>query len=156
MYLYLIQHGEAKSKEEDPQRGLNDTGIANAKKSAAFLKSRQVKISSILHSGKKRAEQTAAIIAEALEKTVPLDLFEEMAPNSDIALVKKEITQSGQEAVALVGHLPHLSRLASVLLTGNPDRELIAFRNAGIVCLYGEGRSWEVEWMIVPALLGDY
>ena len=55
------------------------------------------------------------------------------------------------EDIMLVGHLPHLSKLSSLLLTGNEDLEIIEFIMAGIVCLERDksGR-WTVRWMITP------
>jgi phosphohistidine phosphatase len=53
----------------------------------------------------------------------------------------------------LVGHLPHLSRLASLLLVDDPGREIVAFRMGGIVCCgHGEGR-WRLKWMLTPELI---
>lgn len=153
MVLYLIQHGEAKSKEEDPLRPLSDTGTNNVKKAAAFLESRNIDVDIILHSGKKRAEQTAEIIAGALGKHIPLNVFEEMAPNSDVSHAIREISQTRHEAVMLAGHMPHLSRLASALLMNNPDRGVIAFRNAGIVCLKNDTGNWQLEWMMIPSMM---
>lgn len=153
MFLYLIQHGEAKSKEEDPERPLTDRGAANAKKSALFFKSLQKEIDAIWHSGKKRAEQTAEIMAEALGADDRIETCGGMAPNDDISTMKEKIETSGVDCILLVGHLPHLSRLASDLLTGNQEREVIHFRNAGIVCLFREERDWVLAWMVTPDIL---
>jgi phosphohistidine phosphatase len=53
----------------------------------------------------------------------------------------------------LVGHLPHLSRLAALLLAGDPERETVAFRNAGVVCLEGQGGRFAVRWILTPELV---
>jgi phosphohistidine phosphatase len=37
MKLYLVQHGKAKSKEEDPDRPLSMDGLEETKKVASFL-----------------------------------------------------------------------------------------------------------------------
>lgn len=161
MYLYLIRHGEAKSKEEDPERGLTDIGAANARKAGIFLKKVLLKDKhvSIWHSGKKRAEQTAQIAAEALKHDVPVEIREGLAPEDDISIIKKEIETLRLDALVIVGHLPHLSRLASALLTGDQEREIIHFRNVCIVCLavegQGEFRGWTLEWMVVPDLINN-
>jgi phosphohistidine phosphatase len=58
------------------------------------------------------------------------------------------------EDVMLVGHMPHMSRLASLLLTGDPSPGPVHFRNAGIVCLVRDpGGHWGIEWVITPYLL---
>ena len=38
MRLYLVQHGQSKSEEEDPQRRLTDKGIGEVQKVADFLR----------------------------------------------------------------------------------------------------------------------
>ena len=154
MYLYLIQHGEAKSSEEDPERPLTDAGAANAKKTAAFFKKLKKKIDAIWHSDEKRAMQTAEILAHVLGAKDCLEkLADGMAPKDDIAAIKKKIEKSDRDSIALVGHLPHLSRLASDLLTGNQYREVVHFKNAGIVCLSNENEYWQLEWIVIPDII---
>ncbi|RLD16037.1 MAG: phosphohistidine phosphatase SixA, partial [Caldiserica bacterium] len=65
MRIYLVQHAEAKPKEEDPERPLTEKGVLNAKKVAEFLKGK-IKPSCIYHSDKLRAKQTAKIFSEIL------------------------------------------------------------------------------------------
>jgi len=60
--------------------------------------------------------------------------------------------EAAQETLMLVGHLPHLSRLASALLVGDPGREVIQFRMGAIVCLSRIEGSWVVKWILTPEL----
>ena len=54
----------------------------------------------------------------------------------------------------IVGHLPFLGRLAALLLTGNADKEVVAFQFGCVVCLNGDDEvRWKLEWMMVPKLL---
>lgn len=54
----------------------------------------------------------------------------------------------------IVAHLPFLSKLASLLLTGSESASTVAFKQGGIVCLERfEGQRWQVDWMIIPELL---
>jgi phosphohistidine phosphatase len=154
MELYLIQHGEAKSKQEDPERPLTGKGAENIKKTARFFKQSKG-IDLIWHSGKKRAEQTAEILGETLGTGIHVEICEGLAPNDDISIIKEKIETAEQNSIALVGHLPHLSRLASELLTGNQEMEIIRFKNAGIVCLLGEIQDWELEWMVTPDIIKE-
>jgi phosphohistidine phosphatase len=55
--------------------------------------------------------------------------------------------------VLIVGHLPHLERLASILITGNPDLRPIAIQNGGVVCMSKDHAGWCICWAIVPELL---
>ena len=153
MEIYLIQHGEAKSKEEDPERPLSDLGSANIKKTAAFFKKLDKKIDAIWHSGLKRAEQTAEILADSLGLDSPLKKYKGLTPNDDISIIKKDIESANLQAIALVGHLPHLSRLASDLLTDDEDQPIIQFKNAGIVSLSQENEDWIIRWIITPDII---
>ena len=63
MRLYLVQHGQAKSEELDPQRGLTEQGVQDVERLAAFLKPLSLAVQVVWHSGKTRAAQTAEILA---------------------------------------------------------------------------------------------
>jgi phosphohistidine phosphatase len=53
----------------------------------------------------------------------------------------------------LVGHLPFLEKLASVLLCGNEDAKLVLFRYGAIVCLeQKEDKAWAVLWVLTPEM----
>ena len=66
MRIYLIQHGESKSEEEDPQRRLTDKGIGEVQKVADFLRPLKFAVDAVWHSGKARAQQTGGPLAEAV------------------------------------------------------------------------------------------
>ena len=66
MLLYLVQHGEAKSEEEDPSRGLTDKGFRDVARVALFCREQVVQPVRIHHSGKKRAQQTAQVFSDHL------------------------------------------------------------------------------------------
>jgi phosphohistidine phosphatase len=53
----------------------------------------------------------------------------------------------------VVGHLPHLSRLAALLLTGDPAKEVVKFRYSGVLALTKEQGRWSVAWYITPDIL---
>ncbi|HUX21602.1 MAG TPA: histidine phosphatase family protein, partial [Spirochaetia bacterium] len=66
--LYLIRHGEAKDSGEDPKRDLSAQGEHHAAQAGEFLARHGISIDTIWHSGKRRAEHTARIIAAAIGK----------------------------------------------------------------------------------------
>ena len=157
MILYLMQHGEATSKDEDPERPLTDRGREEAGRVARHAASLCPSALSIYHSGKLRAQQTAAILAEAVESGREPEFMEGIAPMDDPAMAKAAVEESAgragsAETWALVGHLPHLSRLASLLLTGDPSTEPLAFCVGSRVRLDNEAGSWQVRWMITPEI----
>jgi phosphohistidine phosphatase len=60
--------------------------------------------------------------------------------------------EAAQGPLMLVGHLPHLSRLASSLLVGDPAKEIIRFRMGAIVCLVKVEGRWLLGWVLTPEL----
>jgi phosphohistidine phosphatase len=65
----------------------------------------------------------------------------------------QDAVEFAAEPLMLVGHLPHMARLASLLLTGNPNREVVRFRNATIVCLERVEDGWVLLWALGPDLV---
>jgi hypothetical protein len=49
----------------------------------------------------------------------------------------------------LVGHLPHLAKLAGIPLAGDADRPVIGFRQGGFVGLE-DGPARGSVWLILP------
>jgi phosphohistidine phosphatase len=154
MKLYLIQHAKAASKEVDPERSLTEEGCCEIQKVAVFIKSLNLSIDYLWHSGKKRAQQTADILAEVTTINKEYTARDGLAPNDDVKQIEKQI-MSKKQAIMIVGHLPFLSKLASLLLTGSDSSDTVAFKNAGIVCLnYDDDNRWHIDWMITPEILG--
>jgi phosphohistidine phosphatase len=154
MFLYLVQHGEAKREDEDPARGLTEKGNADVRKSALFLQSKHLSLSRVLHSNKTRAIQTARIFGDYLKPIAGVSESSGLAPMDDPEIWAGRIAGM-QEDTMLVGHLPFMARLAGLLLCNEKEKPLIDFRMGGVVCLARseEGR-WTVEWMIVPDIVG--
>ena len=149
--VYLVQHGEAKRKEEDPQRPLTEKGRKDTEKIAEFLSKTGVKIDRIVHSGKLRAKQTAEIIASKLGVN-NIEEDPSLEPLADPEIWAKKLEEI-EENIMLVGHLPHLSLLASILLTGNKDIQPVKFTYSGVVCLEKIENAWKIVWMMIPELL---
>lgn len=144
MLLYLIQHAEAKKEEEDPLRGLTDKGFQDIKKSAAYAAGLKLKVSKIFHSGKTRAMQTAQVLAEHL-KCENISETDGLAPMDNPQIWFERISKMNED-IMLVGHLPHLNKLSSLLLCGNQEANVVDFKMACIVCLKRfEDGNWSVE-----------
>ena len=154
MELYLVQHGEAYPKEKDPERSLTPEGAENARLIARFLAElKEIKVEIIFQSGKKRAEQTAEILSKFLAPSRGIEATGQMDPKDDPEFIIKKLTRINAPVI-LVGHLPHLSKLVSSLITGDPEREIVRFKNAGTVCLtQDESGKWLVKWMVLPEML---
>jgi phosphohistidine phosphatase len=152
MTLFLVQHGKAKPETEDPERSLTDQGAEIVGRMADWAAQVGLAVDQIRHSGKRRAAQTATILAIGLRPPKGVNAVEGLSPKDDVTPVAESL-RGDQGSIMLVGHLPHLSRLVSLLLTGNPESEVVRFRNAGIVCLTQQEGKWAVDWVMQPDLL---
>ncbi len=152
MKLYLVQHAKAASKDIDPARSLTEEGLRDIQKVAAFIKTLNLSVDYLWHSGKKRAQQTADFLAEVVNINKEHTAHDGLAPNDDVKAIENQIMSLKQD-IMIVGHLPFLSNLASMLLTGREASDTVAFRNAGIVCLNYTDNQWHIDWIIIPELL---
>jgi len=153
MRVYLARHGKAKPVEDDPNCGLTDKGHDEVARVAEFLAEQPITLSLIQHSGKMRAEETAHIFASYMRCTAGPCHTSGLAPEDDPASTANFLKVYTDD-VLIVGHLPHLERLTSLLLTGAPNRRPVRFANAAVVCLEKEDDgTWSLVWAVVPELL---
>ncbi len=149
MALYLVQHGKSLSKENDPEQGLSEEGIAEVQRIANVAKGYGVKAASIKHSVKKRARRTAEIFAPALLAEGDIKEITGLKPMDDIKVIAKGL--NSKDNIMLVGHLPFMERLTAYLITGSPDGEVFKFQNGGIVCMDQTAQeNWVIKWTLMP------
>ncbi len=150
MALYLVQHGKSLPKDVDPDQGLSADGIAETKRIAEVARGYQVKVSLIRQSGKKRARQTAEILAKALNPAGGVTETSGLKPLDDVAASAAALDAAAD--TMLVGHLPFMERMASYLVTGSAEKPIFKFQNSGIVCLKKDPESglWVIAWTLMP------
>ncbi len=154
VYIYLVQHAQAKKEEEDPERGLTEKGISDIEKIARFLSSLKITINKIFHSPKKRALQTAEILNKYLQSKDGLEVSDQLNPLDDVKFWYEKIL-SVQENIMIVGHLPHLEKLASLILCGDKTKKIVSFKMASVVCIKKEDKIFSIEWFITPELVNS-
>ena len=145
MYLYLVRHGEAKA--DDPLNPLSEHGRRNVEKVAEYLSSFEV--NSIFHSTKLRAAQTAEVFTEYIKPAEGPAEKDSLAPMDDPSIWANRLDAITEDTM-LVGHLPYMSRLASLLLTGDTDRAAFEFGPSSVLCLRRAEGLWMVQWMLGP------
>jgi phosphohistidine phosphatase len=150
--LYLVRHGEAKPKDEDPLRGLTVAGETTVHKVAQWAAAVGIQVDEIRHSGKLRAEQTASLLAAALTTSGHPLATHGLDPADDVRPVA-DLLDGEDRTVMLVGHLPFLGRLVSQLVVGDPDQAIVAFDAAALVRLSKFDSQWVVEYVVQPELL---
>ena len=150
MKLYLVQHGEAKPEAEDPQRSLTGRGMEEVQKVAKMAKKLNLCPFRICHSGKVRAKQTAEIFSDSLKR--PAEAVQGLNPNDEVRGWGDQISRE-REDLMIVGHLPFLEKLASLLITDNEETRPVIFRYGAVVCLeQREDRRWGVRWILTPEM----
>ncbi|MCK5242011.1 phosphohistidine phosphatase SixA [bacterium] len=153
MRLYLMQHGKAVLKEENPDQPLSDIGRQDVEAVAGFLHAAGLRLQSIFHSGKTRARQTAEVIAAHLNSQSKIIEKAGLTPLDEVASIAQELEEK-QEDLMLVGHLPHLAKLASRLIAENESLAVVQFQQGSVACLQKnpEG-TWSMAWMLIPELI---
>jgi phosphohistidine phosphatase len=147
--VYLVRHGEADSSV--PDRPLTEQGRQSVRRVSAWAAAAGIHVQQIRHSGKLRAEQTAELLAEQLLPPGGVMLTKGLKPNDDVGFVADSI-QTEEGPLMLVGHLPHLGRLVSQLVTGDAGRPVVEFGPSALVALVCR----ESGWVVVQAVQPEY
>jgi len=151
MKLYLMRHGEALSPQKDPERGLTDKGKSNVKLIAQHLKNEGINFSQILHSKKKRARETAEIMAGIIAPGVTLTVHEKITPNDDPHLIFSEIN-TWEEDTLIASHLAFVPNLMTLLTEKDAYMTAITFETATIICLEKiNSYKWKFQWSTAPS-----
>ena len=152
MALYLVQHGIANPKDQDPERRLSEKGKEQTALIADTAANYRVSVTMIEHSGKARAQETADIFASRLHPKKGTVKRDGINPMDAVTAVASEIEPT--DDLMLVGHLPFMQKLASFLITGSQEPAVIKFQNSGIVYLDKDPDSgaWHIKWTLMPVI----
>ena len=149
--LYFAQHGLAVDKSENPQRPLSDAGIKQTEAIAKHLSIADIAVNHIFHSGKLRASQTAEIFVGTI-KRCSTSAVEGLSPNDDVTLLAQNLSTN---PALYIGHLPHLEKLVTYLVSGNENGNIIKFQNSAVVCLEKSDNHYQLKWYLTPELLEE-
>jgi phosphohistidine phosphatase len=150
--VYLVHHGEAVSKDEDPARPLTQAGWLAVERIAGWAAAADVRPDEIVHSGKLRAEQTAEILADYLMPAKGTSIRRGLGPDDDVRPLADSLA-AADRTLMVVGHLPFLGRLVSQLVVGDADRPVVQFEAAGLVGLQFRDGLWTITCVVDPELL---
>nr|WP_275679459.1 MULTISPECIES: phosphohistidine phosphatase SixA [Pseudomonas] len=116
-----MRHGEAEPRaNSDAERRLTAHGREQALRSAARLLGQPLQ--AIIASPYVRAQQTAALVHEALGFAEPVRTVPWLTPDSDAQALIGEIERLGLEHVLLVSHQPLVGTLVSLLEHGHQQQ----------------------------------
>lgn len=150
--LYLIRHAHAPAAGDDAAREIGGRGRKEIAQLAALLRPSAVfRPVEVWHSPLVRARQTAELLLGELQLKAKLSEHRELEPEADPERIAVKL-ESVSVPLALFGHEPHLSSLASLLVTGYSAPVVFAFQKATALGLEPGGRGWWVRWQLSPDL----
>jgi phosphohistidine phosphatase len=163
MPLYLARHADAVSEQENQLRPLSDRGRAQVRALAAFLRGNgQFTPAYVWHSPLPRARETAELLLIGLASETALVETPGLLPEDDPQEIATRLnTIASAINVAIVGHEPHLSALATLLIRGKPAAGIFDFKKGAMLALERAGNAhkktgqplWRARWHITPELL---
>jgi phosphohistidine phosphatase len=159
--LYIIRHARAGHADpavwpDDAERPLTEDGISRFREAARGLRRLVPTVDVVLSSGFARAWQTAELLHEVArwpEPTRCAELEVGRTPASAAAVLADRTERS----VAVVGHEPHLSRLASLLCAGSEDEVRLELKKGAVAFLGVDGTPGPgtalLHWAVPPKIL---
>jgi phosphohistidine phosphatase len=136
MRMILFRHGPAGRRDaarwpDDADRPVTKRGLERTARAAAGLRHLLGRESLVLTSPLVRARQSADLVGEIAALDAPVEVLQTLAPGSAYRETLRRLAGLDSAAsVVLVGHEPHLGRLAGLLLFGAPATNL-ALKKAG-------------------------
>ena len=161
MRVLIVRHAVAGTREAfahsgkpDAERPVTAEGKKKMRRAARGLRRLAPDIDRLVTSPYRRAAQTARIVARAYERLEPVTL-EHLVPDVEPPVVARWLrAQRGVDTVALVGHEPQLSTLASYLLTKNSEPILELEKGAACaIDLPAAGRTGSLVWLLTAKQL---
>lgn len=153
MHLYLIRHAHALDGDDDAARPLSPKGRKQIKKIAHLLRdAKAFDAVEIWHSPLRRARQTSLVLAQRLASQAKLCEVAGLEPDDAADSILKKLARLSHP-VAIVGHEPHLSALASLLVAGRAAPPRFKLKKCAVLRLDYGGDGWAVRWHISPELV---
>ena len=163
MELYLVRHGPSESRDpvqwsDDEDRPLTRAGATETRKAARGFASLALDVRRVVSSPAVRARATAERFVEALKLTRPLEVWDELRPDSPTEPVLARASAEGRriDGTVLVGHEPVLSELVGLALTGDA-LSLVHFGRAGAAALSFDRHvapsAGRLDWLLTRSQL---
>ncbi|HVX39995.1 MAG TPA: histidine phosphatase family protein [Gemmatimonadaceae bacterium] len=161
MYVLIVRHGQAGSREEfartgqpDDLRPLTESGARKIHRIARGLRRIVPRIDVLATSPLTRARQTAEILGEAYGID-PVDA-NELVPDASFAQFARWAKSIDASQLAIVGHEPHLSALVAWLVSKDGSASLV-LKKGGACMIEFDGAprrgTGALRWLMTPGAL---
>lgn len=135
MRLWLLRHGQAQAEApSDAARELTAHGRDEVRQALEHLRGRSL---GIFVSPYVRAQQTAALVRDALATNSPLQTVAWLTPESDPRDSLAKLQRLAGDEILLVSHQPFIGALAGLLVHGHRQQPL-AMHTASLALLEGD------------------
>jgi phosphohistidine phosphatase len=150
MQIYLIRHAHALDGDVDELRPLSAKGRRQIRTMAAHLRrTGLLRTKEFWHSPLVRARDTARLLVEGMRLRAMLVETGGLEPEADPTPTARTLARL-RRPVAVVGHEPHLSALATRLLGGRAGEPMIVMKKGAVLALERTGKLWAVRWLVSP------
>ncbi|MBK8856263.1 MAG: histidine phosphatase family protein [Opitutaceae bacterium] len=150
VHLYLIRHAHAEDGFDDATRPLSARGRKQIRTMARFLRrTGDFAPVEVWHSPLLRARDTATLLVGRLKLPMKLRTVVGLSWGDDPAIMATKL-RARRGSLALVGHEPHLSALASLLVTGSAAPPVVVMRKCAVLALERESGRWVMRWLVSP------
>lgn len=152
MHLFLLRHGEAQLfADSDSERPLTSVGFQDTQQILAQSKTDLQRVTRIIASPYVRAQQTAELVAEALE--LPIETNDLLVPEGRLNAIAELLEGYGDEVPLLVTHQPLVGGFVDWLCGLAPGRHVmgtsaLAFIETEVVA----GSCGELLWLHQPGM----
>ena len=155
MEVYLIRHAHALDGKNDAVRPLSAKGRKQIRAVGRFLRRNDALAThEFWHSPLVRAADTARRLVARLKIRGRLRRVSGLLHDDDPAIMARRLNKL-RRPVALVGHEPHLSALASVLVGGKAAPPIFVLKKCAVLALEKHGKRWTARWQVSPGELTD-
>lgn len=158
MEIYILRHGLAETAPNPPSGGdsrrrLTEEGAEKMRRAAKGMQALELSFDLVVSSPYLRARETAEIVVEALRPGKRIEFSKFLTPDGSARDLVEELKRKYAEKsqILLVGHEPYLSRLIS-LLTSGEMRTSILLKKGALCKLTADtleyGRCAALEWLL--------
>ncbi len=154
MTIYLVRHAHAEDGDDDARRPLSAKGRRQIRAMARFLRrGGRLKTREFWHSPLVRARDTAAGLVDELGWDARLAEVSGIEPFADPSAMAAKL-KTLRRSVAVVGHEPHLSALATLLILGRAAHPVLVLKKGAIAALERKDGRWALRWQVSPKEIG--
>ncbi|MDD1676705.1 MAG: phosphohistidine phosphatase SixA [Methanomicrobiales archaeon] len=161
MELFILRHGKAGKREENPRedriRPLTPKGKKEIREIARWMLNMHIELDWIATSPIERSRETAEIVAQVLRFQGRTEEWDALKIDQDPKDVLEQLSRkdSGSQGL-MVGHEPMLSRTTSLLVSSTDSARIILAKGGlakiGNITLHPAPEG-ELEWLILPEIL---